>query len=61
MSISHLIRKEHGIRCMSRYSHIISGMPPEIHIMEKFDFLKSIIHSLIIQVSVNNGLTKIKE
>ena len=61
MSISHIIRKEHGIQYMSCYSHIISEIPPEIHTMEKFDFLKSIIHSRIIQVSANNGLTKIKE
>ena len=29
-------------------SRIISKMQPEIHTMEKFDFLKSIVHSQII-------------
>ena len=37
---------------MACSSLIISEMLPEIHIMEKCDFLKSIIHSQIIYFSV---------
>ena len=47
-----MIREEHGIQCMSCSSRIISEMQPEIHTIEKFDFLKSIIHSQMIQFSV---------
>ena len=43
-----MIREEYGIQCMPCSSGIISEMQAEIHTMEKFDFLKSIIHSQII-------------
>ena len=36
-------------------SRIISEMQPDIHTMEKFAFLKSIIHSQIIKLSVYHG------
>ena len=32
------------MQCMPCSSRIISEMLPEIHMMEKFDFFKSIIH-----------------
>ena len=35
-----IIRDQHGIQCMPCFSQIISEMLPEIHAMEKFDFLK---------------------
>ena len=44
--ISLIIRWEHSIQCMSSSSRIISEMLPEIHTMEKFDFLKSAIYDL---------------
>ena len=47
-----MIREEHGIQCMPCSSRIISEMLPEIHIVEKCDFLKPIIHSQIIYFSV---------
>ena len=50
-----MIRGEHGIQCMPCSSQIISEMLPEIHTMEKFDFVKYIIHSQIIQFSVCDG------
>ena len=43
-----IIREEHGIQCMPLSSQIISEMLLEIHIMEKVNFLKSIIPSQII-------------
>ena len=46
--ISLIIREEHGIQCMPLSSQIISEMLSEIHTIEKFDFLKSIIPSQII-------------
>ena len=39
---------EHCIQCMPYSSRIISELLPEIHTMEKCDFLKSVIHSEII-------------
>ena len=42
----------HGIHCMPCSSQIISEMLPIIHTMEKFDFLKSTMHSQIIHFSV---------
>ena len=47
-----MIRGEQGIQCMPCSSRIISEMLPEIHTMEKCDFLKSITHSFIIKFSV---------
>ena len=52
MSLSHIIREEHGIQCMPCSFRIISEMLLEIHTIEKCDVLKSIIHSQIIQSSV---------
>ena len=46
------MREEHGIQCMPCSSQIISEMLPEIHTMQKFDFLKPILHSQIIYFSV---------
>ena len=46
--ISLIIRKKHGIQCMLCSFQIIIEMLPEIHTMEKCDFLKSVIHSQII-------------
>ena len=43
-----VIQEEHGIQSMPCSSQIISEMLPEIHTMEKFDFLKSITYSQII-------------
>ena len=40
------------MHCMPCYSQIISEMLPEIHTMEKCDFLKPVIHSQIISFSV---------
>ena len=37
---------------MSYSSLTISEMPPEIHTVEKFDYLKHVIHSKIIKFSV---------
>ena len=37
-----LIREEYGIQCMPCSSRVISEMLPEIHIMEKYYFLKQI-------------------
>ena len=45
--ISFIFLEEHGIQCMPCSSQIISEMQPEIYNMEKFDFLKSLIHSQI--------------
>ena len=42
-----MIREKRGIQCMPSSFRIISEMQPEIHTMEKFYFLKSIIHSQI--------------
>ena len=42
--ISLMIRREHGIQCPLA----LCEMLPEIYTAEKFDFLKSIIHSQII-------------
>ena len=42
-SICHV--EDHGIQCMPCFSQIVSEMLPEIHTMEKFDFLKSMSHS----------------
>ena len=43
---------EHDIHCVYGVCHaplkLICEMLPEIHTMEKFDFIKSIIHSPII-------------
>ena len=46
--LSLVIRVEHGIHCRPCSNRIISEMLPDIHTMEKFDFLKSMIHSQII-------------
>ena len=46
--ISLMIRKEHGIQCMSCSSRIINERLPEIHTMVKCEFLRSIIHSQVI-------------
>ena len=46
--ISLIIQEEHGIQCMPCSSQIINEMLPEIHTVEKFDFLKAMIHSQII-------------
>ena len=43
-----MIQGEHGIQCMPCSPQIISEMLPEIHTVEKFDFLRSIIYSQII-------------
>ena len=43
-----MIRGEHGIQCMPCSSQIISEILPEIHTMEKFDFLIPIIHFKIL-------------
>ena len=52
-------REEHGIQC-TVYA-ISSQIIREIHTMERFDFLKSIINSQIIHFSVINGLTVCKQ
>ena len=39
-----MIRREHGINCMPCPSQIIREMLTEIQTMEKFDFLKTMIH-----------------
>ena len=44
------------MQCMSSSSRIISEMLPEIH-KKKYDYLKSIIHSLIILFSLCFGKT----
>ena len=49
-----MIREEHGIQCMPCSSRVISEMQLEIHAMEQFDFVKSIIHSQLIQLFVSN-------
>ena len=46
--ISLMIQEEHGIQCMPCSSQTISEILPEIHIMDKWDFLRSMIHSEII-------------
>ena len=46
--ISLMIRGEYGIQCMPCSSQMISEMLPEIHTVEKCDFLKPIIHFQII-------------
>ena len=43
---------EHGKQCMPCSSRIMSKMLPEIHTMEKSDFLKLIIQSQITEFSV---------
>ena len=43
--ISLIIREDHGKLCMPCSSQIVGEMQPEIHIIEKRDFLKPIIHS----------------
>ena len=43
-----VIQGEYGIQCMPCSPQIISEMLPEIHTMEKCDFLKPRIHSQII-------------
>ena len=45
MVSSHIIEEEHGVQCMPCSSSIICEMLPEIQTMEKYDFLKSVIHS----------------
>ena len=47
-----LIREEHGIQCMPCSTRIISEMQPEVYEMERYDFLKPIIHSQILKYSV---------
>ena len=47
-----MIRGEHGIQCKSCFPRIIREMLPEINAMGKINFLKSIIHSQIIALSV---------
>ena len=56
VAISLMIRGEHGIQSMPCSSRIISEMLPKIHTMEKFDFLKSIIYSQMIQFPVFIGI-----
>ena len=46
------MRGEHGIQCMPCSFRIISEMQPIIHTVEKFGFLKSIIHSQMLLFSV---------
>ena len=46
--IPFMIRGERGIEYMPFYSRVISEMLPEIHTIEKCDFLKYINHSQII-------------
>ena len=46
--ISFIFLEEHGIQCVPCSSQIISELQLEIHKIEKFDFLKSLIHSQII-------------
>ena len=48
ISISLMIQEEHGIQSMPCSSRIRSEMLPEIHTVEKCDFLRSLIHSQII-------------
>ena len=48
----HKIREEHGIQCMPCSSQIMSEILLEIRTMEKFGFIKSIIHSQIIKLFV---------
>ena len=47
-----MIREEHGIQRIPCSFRIISEMLPEIHTLEKCDFLISIIHCQIILFSV---------
>ena len=44
--------REHGIQCMPCFFRIISEILPEIHTIEKFDFLTSIIHSHTILIKI---------
>ena len=46
---------------MPSSTQVISEMLPEIHTMEKCDFLKSIIHSKIIYFSVFYSLFKFRK
>ena len=48
------IQEEHDIQCMPCSSRIISEMLPEMHITEKCDFPKPIVHSPIIYFSVTS-------
>ena len=62
MSLSHIIREEHGIQCMPCSFRIISEMLLEIHTIEKCDVLKSIIRSQIqstLVISKSKGPSKI--
>ena len=43
--ISITISEMHGIQCVPCSSQIVSEMLPEIHILEKCDFLKPKVHS----------------
>ena len=45
-----------GIQCMPCSARIISEMLPEIHTVEKFDFLKSMIYSQIILIFYLEGI-----
>ena len=50
--MSLIIQEELGIQYMPCLSQLISKMLPEIHTLEKCDFLKLIVHSQIIYLSV---------
>ena len=50
--ISLMIRVEHCIQCIPCFSRFISEMLSEIHTVETFDFLKSIIRSQINKTSL---------
>ena len=50
-----MIRGEHVIQCMTCFCRIISEVLPENLTIEKFDFLRSIIHPRIIKSSVRNS------
>ena len=47
-----MISGEYGIQSMPCSSQTISEILPEIHTIEKFDFLKSIVRSQVIKFSV---------
>ena len=54
--VSLIIREEHGIHCMPCSSRLVREMLSEIHTLQKFDFLKPIIHSQTISCSVSTDL-----